>query len=145
LEQNVLFPLTNIPVRTWLWERFPVNIALTGWGARSSSAVVKRLRLIIAGVVCTVAVADAQSLCVQSKPARGHANLVRVADSALRSGDLGGISLLTPNAPPVDAGITAIALFLAMPPDDHVRFGVSDSRANAQGPGKEVEGPEVLT
>jgi hypothetical protein len=104
----------------------------------------KRLCLIVVGVVCTFAVADAQSFSVQSKPARGHAKVATVASSALRSGGLGGINFSNPYAPPVGAGKTAIAPFPTMPTGHPVRFGVSNSSADAQGPW-EVEGLEVMT
>jgi len=41
--------------------------------------------------------------------------------------------------------MTAIAPHPAMPTDDLVRLGISDLLADAQIPGKEVEGPEVFT
>jgi len=92
----------------------------------------KRHCLIVVGVVSTVAVADAQTLSVQSKPARAQANVATLPGSALRSEGPGGVNPSNPNANPVDAGIT----------DDPA---VSDSCANSQGPGKEVKGPEVFT
>ena len=102
----------------------------------------KRHCLIVVGVVSTVAVADAQTLSVQSKPARAHANVATVASSALRSEGPGGVNLSNPNANPVGAGIAAIAPFPGTPTDD---TGVSDSCANSQDHGNEVKGPEVFT
>jgi hypothetical protein len=95
---------------------------------------VKRLCLVIIGVVCTVAVSDAQSFCGQSKPAGAHTNVARITSSALRNGGPGGANFSNPYAPPVDRGITAIAALPAMPTDGP-RFGVSDSWAEAQGLG----------
>jgi hypothetical protein len=81
---------------------------------------VNRLCLIVVGVVCTVAVADAQNLSIQSKPARAHAKVATVASSASRSGSLDGIKFSNPYAPPVGSGKTAIAPFPAMLTDDPV-------------------------
>jgi hypothetical protein len=82
--------------------------------------VVNRLCLIVVGLVCTVAGADAQNLSIQSKPARAHAKVATVASSASRSGSLGGIKFSNPYAPPVGTGKTAIAPFPAMLTDDPV-------------------------
>ncbi len=80
----------------------------------------KRLCLIVVGVVCTVAVADAQSVSVQSKQARAHAKVATVTGSASSSGSLGAITFSNPYAPPVGAGKTAITQFPALPTDDPV-------------------------
>jgi hypothetical protein len=78
------------------------------------------LYLIVVGVVCTVVVADAQSLSVQSKPARPHARVATVAGSALTSWGLASINFSNPYAPPVGTGKTAIGPFPAMLTDDPV-------------------------
>jgi hypothetical protein len=81
---------------------------------------VKRLCLIVVGVGCTVAVADAQSISVQSKPARAHAKMASVAGSASRSGGLGGVDFSNPYAPPVGTRKPAIAQFPVIPRDDPI-------------------------
>ena len=90
------------------------------WDRRSFGSVMNRLYLVVVGVVCTVAVADAQSLSVESRHARTHAKVANVANSASQSRGLGGIKFSNPYAPPVGAGKTAIAPFPAMLTDDPV-------------------------
>jgi hypothetical protein len=82
--------------------------------------VVKRLYLVVLGVVCTVAGADAQSLSAQPKSARAHVNVATVAGSSSSNGSLGGVKFSDPYAPPVGTGKRAIARFPAMPTDGAV-------------------------
>ena len=83
--------------------------------------VANRIYLIVIGVVCTVAVAHAQSLSVQSKPAHPHVKVATVAASSSRSGSLLGVKFSDPYEPPVGTGKSAIARFPAMPTDDPVQ------------------------
>jgi hypothetical protein len=76
--------------------------------------VVYRLCLSVVGVVCTVAVADAQTLSVQPKQA---VKVATVAGSASRGG-LNGIKFSDPYAPPVGTGKAAIVRFPARPTDE---------------------------
>ena len=82
--------------------------------------VLHRLCLSVVGVVCAVAMADAQSLSVQPKQA------VKVAKVA-GSGGLSGIKFSDPYAPPVGTGKAAIVRFPARPTDEPAqpRGGVS--------------------
>jgi hypothetical protein len=77
--------------------------------------VVFRLCLSVVGVVCTVAVADAQTLSVQPKQA---VKVAKVAGSTSRSGGLSGIKFSDPYAPPVGTGKAAIVRFPARPTDE---------------------------
>lgn len=83
--------------------------------------IVNRLYLIVVGLVCTVAAADAQSLFVQPKPDRVHVRAATVAGSSSESGSLGGVKLSDPYAPPVGTGKTAIARFPVMPAGEPVQ------------------------
>ena len=105
----------------------------------------KRVRLIVVGVVCTVAVADAQSLSVKSKPARAHAKVTPVASSALRSGGLDGINFSNPYPSPVGTGKTANTPFPAVlthDPGPLWSFRLLGGYPSSFG--DEVEEPEVL-
>ena len=99
-----------------------------------------RLYVIMIGVVCTVAMADAQSLAVQSKPARARVKVATVAGSASRNGSLGGIKFSNPYAPPVGTGKTAIAQFPAMTTDPvEPQSGISFT-AGRDAPGEPMTG-----
>ena len=141
-ERTVFSPLTKILVRASPGLRFPVNIALTGWGARSSSDGRETSLL------------DCRWSCLHSrrggraKPLRpieadcALAKVATVASSAWRNVGLGGINISNLYAPPSAPAKRRLRHFRQM---TLVRFGVSDSLAGAQVPGKEIEGLEVLT
>jgi hypothetical protein len=141
-ERTVFSPLTKILVRASPGLRFPVNIALTGWGARSSSDGRETSLL------------DCRWSRLHSrrggraKPLRpieadcAHAKVATVASSAWRNEGLGGINISNLYAPPSAPAKRRLRHFRQM---TLVRFGVSDSLAGAQVPGKEIEGLEVLT
>jgi hypothetical protein len=101
--------------------------------------VANRLYLIMVGVVCTVAGADAQSLSDQSNPARAHVKAT-VAGSASSSGSL-GVKFSDPYAPPVGSGKAAIAGFAATITDDPVepQGGISLTAGRAA-PGEPMTG-----
>jgi hypothetical protein len=82
---------------------------------------VYRLYLIVVGFVCTVAVANAQNLSVQTRPARADVKVATVASASSGSGSLGGVKFSDPYAPPVGTGKTAVARFPAMPTDEPVQ------------------------
>jgi hypothetical protein len=82
---------------------------------------VYRLYLSVVGVVCTVAVADAQTLSVQPKQAVKVAKVAKVAGSASTSSGLSGIKFSDPYAPPVGTGKAAIVRFPARPRDEPIQ------------------------
>jgi hypothetical protein len=83
--------------------------------------IVNHLYLIVIGVVCIVAVAHAQSLSVQSKPARAEVKVATVAASYSRSGSPLGVKFSDPYAPPLGTPKTAISRFPAMPTHEPVQ------------------------
>jgi hypothetical protein len=83
--------------------------------------VVNRLYVFTIGFVCVLAVADAQSLSAQSKPARAQVKVATVVGSTSGNGSLGGVKFSDPYAPPVGSGKTPIARFPAMPNHEPVQ------------------------
>jgi hypothetical protein len=82
--------------------------------------VVTRFCLILLVVICTVAVANAQSLSIQRKTAREYVKAAAVADSTSQKEGLAGVNFSDPYAPPVGAGKTTAARFPALPIDHPV-------------------------